>query len=125
MEEMRRVKAVHLIAGLVLFALVGAACSSKSPTTNNTAFKGVALTGSGATFPQLVYEALFKTFHDQVESGAQITYGAGGSGKGVSDIQAKVVDFGASDPPLSASDQRAGLLEIPTVLGAVTLSQPG
>jgi phosphate transport system substrate-binding protein len=120
MEEMRRVKAVHLIAGLVLFALVGAACSSKTPAT--AAFKGVPLTGSGATFPQPVYEALFKTFHDSIESGAQITYGAGGSGKGISDIQSKVVDFGASDPPLSASDQRPGLLEIPTVLGAVTLA---
>jgi phosphate transport system substrate-binding protein len=116
-----RPKAVHLIAGLMLIALVGAACSSKSGTTT-TSFKGVPLTGSGATFPQPVYEALFKTFHDSVESGAQITYGGGGSGKGVSDIQSKVVDFAGSDPPLSDSDQRPGLLEIPTVLGAVTLA---
>jgi len=119
---MRRVKAVHLIAGLVVIALAGAACSSKSNTNTNTAFKGVAMTGSGATFPQPVYEALFKTFHDTVESGAQITYGGGGSGKGISDIQAKAVDFGASDQPLSAKDQRPGLLEIPTVLGAVTVA---
>ena len=120
---MRRVKAVHLIAGLVLIALVGAACSSKTSNngTSNT-FKGVALTGSGATFPQPVYEALFKTFHDSFESGAQITYGGGGSGKGISDIQAKVVDFAGSDPPLSDTDQRPGLLEIPTVVGAITLA---
>jgi len=69
-----------------------------------------------------VYEALFKTFHDTLESGAQTTYGGGGSGKGISDIQAKVVDFGASDQPLSDKDQRPGLLEIPTVLGAVTVA---
>jgi phosphate transport system substrate-binding protein len=119
---MRRVKAVHLIAGLVVVALVGAACSSKTNGNINTTFKGVPLTGSGATFPQPVYEALFKTFHDSAESGAQITYGGGGSGKGISDIQAKAVDFGASDQPLSDKDQRPGLLEIPTVLGAVTLA---
>jgi phosphate transport system substrate-binding protein len=120
---MRRAKAVHVIAGLVVIALVGAACSSK---TNNggtsNAFKGVALNATGATFPQPVYEALFKTFHDSLESGAQITYGGGGSGKGISDIQSKSVDFGASDQPLSDGDQRPGLLEIPTVLGAVTLA---
>ena len=118
---MRRAKAVHLIAGLVLIALVGAACSSKSPGTSSS-FKGVPLAGSGATFPQPVYEALFKTFHDSLESGAQITYGGGGSGKGISDIQSKAVDFGASDQPLSDKDQRPGLLEIPTVLGAVTVA---
>src|SRR5205807_5111165 len=90
-EVMRRVKAVHLIAGLVVVALVGAACSSKTNGNTNTAFKGVPLTGSGATFPQPVYEALFKTLHDTFESGARITYGGGGSGKGISDIQAKAV----------------------------------
>lgn len=119
---MRHVKAAHLIAGLLLVALVGVACSSKTGGGTTNAFKGVPLTGSGATFPQPVYEALFKTFHDSFESGAQITYGGGGSGKGISDIQAKAVDFGASDQPLSDKDQRPGLLEIPTVLGAVTLA---
>jgi phosphate transport system substrate-binding protein len=119
---MRHVKAAHLIAGLVVIALVGAACSSKTGGGTTNAFKGVPLTGSGATFPQPAYEALFKTFHDSFESGAQITYGGGGSGKGISDIQAKAVDFGASDQPLSDKDQRPGLLEIPTVLGAITLA---
>ena len=120
---MRRARAAQLIAGLVLVALVGAACSSNSNNgSTNTSFKGVPLSGSGATFPQPVYEALFKTFHDSFESGAQITYGGGGSGKGIADVQAKTVDFGASDQPLSDADQRPGLLEIPTVLGAVTLA---
>jgi len=119
---MRRVKAVHLITGLALVALVGASCSSTTNNGSTSSFKGVALAGSGATFPQPVYEALFKTFHDSVESGAQITYGGGGSGKGISDIQSKAVDFGASDQPLSDKDQRPGLLEIPTVLGAITLA---
>jgi ABC-type phosphate transport system substrate-binding protein len=69
---MRRVKAIHLIAGLVLVALVGAACSSKTNTGGTTAFKGVALNGAGATFPAPAYDALFKTFHDTVESGAAV-----------------------------------------------------
>jgi phosphate transport system substrate-binding protein len=123
MEEMRRVKAIHLIAGLVLFALVGAACSSKTPTAS-TAFKGVALNGAGATFPAPAYDALFKTFHDTIESGAAVNYSAVGSGAGITQITAKTVDFGASDAPLKDSEAAAapGLLEIPTVLGAVVLA---
>lgn len=120
---MRRVKAVHLIAGLVLFALVGAACSSKTPS-GTTVFKGVPLNGAGATFPAPAYDALFKTFHDTLESGAQINYAALGSGAGITQITAKTVDFGASDAPLKDSEAAAapGLLEIPTVLGAVVLA---
>ena len=123
---MRRAKAVQLIAGLVLVALVGAACSSKSNTgtTNTTSFKGVALNGAGATFPAPVYDALFKTFQSSVESGAAINYQAVGSGAGITQITAKTVDFGASDAPLKDAEQSAapGLLEIPTVLGAVVLA---
>jgi phosphate transport system substrate-binding protein len=121
---MRRVKAVHLIAGLVVVALVGAACSSKTNGSTNSAFKGVALNGAGATFPAPAYSALFTTFHTNVETGAAINYQAVGSGAGITQITAKTVDFGASDAPLKDSEAAAapGLLEIPTVLGAVVLA---
>src|SRR5439155_469121 len=46
------------------------------------------------------------------------------SGAGITQITAKTVDFGASDAPLKDSEAAAapGLLEIPTVLGAVVLA---
>src|SRR5204863_8485839 len=122
---MRLSKAAHLIAGLALIALIGAACSSSSNgSSNGGSFKGVALNGAGATFPGPAYDALFKTFHDSVESGAAINYQAVGSGAGITQITAKTVDFGASDAPLKDSEAAAapGLLEIPTVLGAVVLA---
>ena len=121
---MRRVKTANLIAGLLLVALIGAACSSKAGGSTTTAFKGVALNGAGATFPAPAYDALFKTFHDTIESGAAVNYSAVGSGAGITQITSKTVDFGASDAPLKDSDAAAapGLLEIPTVLGAVVLA---
>jgi len=122
---MRRVKAVHLIAGLVVIALVGSACSSKvNNGGSSSAFKGVALSGAGATFPAPAYDALFKTFQSQAESSAAVNYQAVGSGAGITQITSKTVDFGASDAPLKDSEAAGapGLLEIPTVLGAVVLA---
>ena len=102
---MRRVKAIHLIAGLVAIALVGAACSSKANNGGSTStFKGVALSGAGATFPAPAYDALFKTFQSQVESSAAVNYQAVGSGAGITQITSKTVDFGASDAPLKDSE---------------------
>jgi phosphate transport system substrate-binding protein len=120
---MRRPRSIHLIAGTALLALVGVACSSNSPSGTST-FKGVALSGAGATFPAPVYDAFFKTFHDTLESGAQVNYSALGSGAGINQITAKTVDFGASDAPLKDAEaaDAPGLLEIPTVLGAVVLA---
>ena len=122
---MRRGKAVYLIAGLVLIGLVGTACGKSSNTgSTTTSFKGVGLNGAGATFPAPAYSALFTTFYQSVETGAAINYQAVGSGAGITQITAKTVDFGASDAPLKDSEAAAapGLLEIPTVLGAVVLA---
>lgn len=76
------------------------------------------ITGAGATFPASVYmrwaEQYAKAFH------VQINYQAIGSGGGIKQIQAGTVDFGASDKPLTKETlEKNGLVQFPTVLGAV------
>ena len=119
-----RPKAVHLFAGLALMALAGAACSTKTGGSTNNAFKGVALSGAGSTFAAPLYDSWSKQFKQSLESGADISYAAVGSGAGINQITAKTVDFGASDAPLKASDVAAApnLLQFPTGLGAVVLA---
>jgi phosphate transport system substrate-binding protein len=119
---MQRSSARWMVAGALVLALVAAACGKSG--SSGSSFKGVALNGAGATFPAPVYDAFFKTFHDSVESGAAVNYSAVGSGAGITQITAKTVDFGASDAPLKDAEAAAapGLLEIPTVLGAVVLA---
>jgi len=114
---------MRFAAGLALVALVGVACSSNS-SSGSGGFKGVALTGAGATFPNPIYSSWFKTFHDTVESGAAVNYQSIGSGGGITQITAKTVDFGASDAPMKADEMTAApnLLEIPTVMGADVLA---
>ncbi len=54
----------------------------------------------------------------------QINYQGGGSGKGVSDLTNKVVDFACSDAPLSASQRAAApdTVHIPETIGAITVA---
>lgn len=86
------------------------------------AFAGAAfaqnVTGAGASFPAPLYA---KWASDYAKAtGAQINYQSVGSGAGIKQIEAKTVDFGASDAPLK-DEQLAekGLVQFPTVMGGV------
>ncbi len=76
------------------------------------------VTGAGATFPAPLY-AKWADGYNKV-TGARINYQSVGSGAGIKQIQAKTVDFGASDMPLK-DEQLAtdGLVQFPTVIGGV------
>jgi len=58
-------------------------------------------------------------------SGVTINYGGGGSGKGLQDLEGKLVDFAGSDTPIAASDlpkYTGGVLYFPTVAAPITVS---
>ncbi len=80
------------------------------------------LNGAGATFPQPLYSRWFQEYKQQ--TGVQINYQAIGSGGGIKNITGHVVDFGASDAPMNASEMAAapGILHIPTVAGPVCIA---
>jgi phosphate transport system substrate-binding protein len=58
-----------------------------------------AATGAGASFPAPLYSKWAADFNKA--TGAKINYQSVGSGAGLKQIDAKTVDFGASDMPLS------------------------
>src|SRR5471030_145299 len=77
-----------------------------------------AVTGAGASFPAPIYskwaEAYFKA------TGNKINYQSVGSGAGIKQINAKTVDFGASDMPMKDDELKtSGLMQFPTVIGGV------
>jgi phosphate transport system substrate-binding protein len=84
---------------------------------------GAQIRGAGATFPAPIYQKWFGEF--QQATGTAVDYQAVGSGNGINALRNKTVDFGASDAPLSASEE-AGMggpvVHIPTVGGAVVLT---
>ena len=93
----------------------------------------VQITGAGATFPAPIYQKWFGEYQS-VDSNVQINYQPIGSGGGIKNVTEGVVDFGASDGPMTDAQIKAfkdkhgfGILHFPTVLGAAvpTYNVPG
>jgi phosphate transport system substrate-binding protein len=84
------------------------------------------ISGAGATFPAPVYAKWAEGY--KAQTGTSLNYQAIGSGGGIKQINAKTVDFGASDKPLKPDDLAAGGLSMfPTVIGGVVpvMNLPG
>ena len=76
------------------------------------------VTGAGATFPAPLY-AKWAADYNKATS-VKINYQSVGSGAGLRQIEAKTVDFGASDMPLKDDElAKKGLVQFPTVIGGV------
>ena len=75
-------------------------------------------TGAGASFPAPLYSKWASDFNKA--TGVKINYQSVGSGAGIKQIDAKTVDFGASDMPLTDDELKTkGLMQFPTVIGGV------
>jgi phosphate transport system substrate-binding protein len=104
------VKKTLVVLGLLVCAMVAAQAQK--------------LTGAGATFPEPIYGKWFSEY-SAAHPGVEINYQAIGSGGGVRQMTAGLVDFGASDMPVTDEQLAASkikLTHIPTVLGAVVPS---
>ncbi len=76
------------------------------------------VTGAGASFPAPLYSKWAADYNKA--TGAKINYQSVGSGAGLRQIEAKTVDFGASDAPLTDDElNKKGLMQFPTVIGGV------
>jgi phosphate transport system substrate-binding protein len=98
-----------MLAAVVLFVLALSAAQAQK------------LTGAGATFPYPIYSKWFSEYA-AAHPGVEINYQSIGSGGGIRQVTAGLVDFGASDGPMTDEQLAASkikLLHIPTVLGAV------
>jgi len=79
------------------------------------------LTGAGATFPYPIYSKWFSEY-SAAHPGVQINYQSIGSGGGIRQVTAGLVDFGATDGPATdeqLASSKTKLIHIPTVMGAV------
>ena len=79
------------------------------------------LTGAGSTFVNPIYSRWFSEYSG-AHPGVQINYQSVGSGAGIRQVSEKIVDFGATDGPMTDDQLKASkvkLIHIPTVLGGV------
>ncbi len=135
-----------LVAGLAALGVLLAACSSSSTPATTTAPPGGmlsssnsaylaadlqapagTLSASGSTFVQPFFNKAFYAYSAQ-NQGLTVNYQGVGSGAGITAFQGGLVNFAASDVPMSASDlakmpASAGpVIQVPDILGGVTVS---
>lgn len=95
-----------LRAGLAGLGLATLACAASAAD----------ITGAGATFPYPIYAKWADAYKKSTNT--SLNYQSIGSGGGLKQIQAKTVDFGASDMPMKPEDlDKAGLYQFPAVIG--------
>jgi phosphate transport system substrate-binding protein len=78
------------------------------------------ITAAGATFPYPIYSKWFNEY-SAAHPGVEINYASIGSGGGIQQVTKGLVDFGASDMPMTdqaLASSPVKLIHIPTVLGA-------
>ena len=76
------------------------------------------ISGAGATFPYPIYAKWAEAYKEK--TGTSMNYQSIGSGGGIKQIEAKTVDFGASDMPLTPDKLAANSLQqFPMVMGGV------
>jgi len=110
---------------LVLALFLGCKPSASTADKNsNKRQKRIELQGAGASFPYPLYSKwMFE--YQKMNPHIHINYQSVGSGGGIRQITERIVDFGASDAPLTAEELAkvsGNLLHIPTTLGAVVLA---
>jgi phosphate transport system substrate-binding protein len=128
-----REKQHGMLPQLGTFALLGlmlllAACGGGGGNTNTgNGSNGTScpstknLTGAGSTFDNPLFQKMFSVY-PSVKCGGNVNYQAVGSGAGINDLLQQIVDFGATDTPVSdaqlAKSPNGPILHIPVTLGA-------
>ncbi len=78
------------------------------------------ITGAGSSFIAPVLYKWSSIYNTQ--TGIKINYQSTGSGAGLKQIEAKIVDFGASDMPLKESELKLkGLIQFPAIIGGIVM----
>jgi phosphate transport system substrate-binding protein len=79
------------------------------------------ISGAGATFPYPIYAKWAEAY--AAKTGVKMNYQSIGSGGGIAQINARTVDFGASDMPLKPAElDKNGLTQFPPVIGGEVLA---
>jgi phosphate transport system substrate-binding protein len=98
------------VSKLSLLGLAALSCSTLALAQD--------VTGAGASFPAPLYAKWASDYNKA--TGVKINYQSVGSGAGLKQIEAKTVDFGASDAALTDDELKAkGLVQFPTVIGGI------
>lgn len=117
-------KSKYVIIGAVVLAAIIVASVAAYTFLSTPAAETVMIKGAGATFPYLLLNNIMTQYTNDVKPNVQVNYQSIGSGGGISALNSRTVDFGASDAPLTAAEATniTNALHIPETIGAVTVA---
>ncbi len=116
---------------LVVPVLLAVACAKEGANSSATASSTAAssggsvdLTGAGSSFAYPIYSKWAALY--AAKTGVKVNYQSIGSSGGIRQLSDEIVDFGASDGPMTdqqlAQAKGGPILHIPTVLGGVSVT---
>ena len=109
-----------------------AACGGESSSSNGASTPDPDLTtpaaslmGAGSSFDNPFFMRAFAKYNS-LNSKVTVNYNPVGSGTGVTQFQSQLVDFGATDVPMNASDvgkaQGGAVVQVPVTIGGVAIA---
>jgi phosphate transport system substrate-binding protein len=119
------------VLGLLGLTLILAACGG-STSTSGSGTPGAQscpstgqLNAAGSTFINPLFSKMFSEYPN-AKCGLNVNYQSVGSGAGINDLLTGIVDFGATDAPMTdeqlAKSTKGPILHIPVTIGAVAVS---
>jgi phosphate transport system substrate-binding protein len=120
------------VLGLLGLTLLLTACGGSSSTSSGSGTPTAApcpstsqLNGAGSTLINPLFSKMFAEYPN-AKCGVNVNYQSVGSGAGINDLLTGIVDFGATDAPMTdaqlASSTKGPILHIPVTIGAVAIS---
>jgi phosphate ABC transporter phosphate-binding protein/phosphate ABC transporter permease protein PstC len=121
----RRVKILNftILAGLLTLLLSAFFTGIFMPFGNSNAEQRIDLNGAGATFPFPLIDT-WRVEYQKIKPEININYQSIGSGGGVKQFSEKIVDFGATDAPLTSLEMEKAreAVHIPETIGSIIVS---
>jgi phosphate transport system substrate-binding protein len=116
---------------LLSLTLILAACGGTTTTTTSGTPSGPTcpsvsqLNGAGSTFINPLFSKMFAQY-PSAKCGVNVNYQSVGSGAGINDLLQNIVNFGATDAPMSAAQlaqsTHGPIVHVPVTIGAVAVS---
>jgi phosphate transport system substrate-binding protein len=107
--------------------LLGIAAVAAAAATTGIVLAAVQLTGAGSSFDNPFFSRAFYAYgHDHADM--QVNYQPIGSGGGIQQFTQKLVDFGATDVPLTATEMSTArtangdVVQVPVTIGGVVVA---
>ena len=125
-RQLFRLSTLALLSLTLILAACGGSSSPSSGTSSGPSCPSVPqLNGAGSTFINPLFSKMFAAY-PSAKCGLHVNYQSVGSGAGINDLLQGIVDFGATDAPMSdtqlAQSTKGPILHIPATIGAVAIS---